>query len=123
MLQNGFSKTSSPFWFFPVSVQPSIGAKPRIPGGLFPVAFYFTSAASSRKYRCGRGRPRPRGSGPVAVLWPFGRERRADTSEQVVLVERLAQITDDPIAQRALSHAVVGVSRDKNGRYGLSRSH
>jgi PAS domain S-box-containing protein len=49
-------------------------------------------------------------------------QRRADTSEQVVLVERLAQITNNPIPQRALPRAVVGVSRDQNSRDDLSRS-
>jgi hypothetical protein len=35
---------------------------------------------------------------------------RADTSEQVILVERLAQVANDPSPQRALPPAVVGVS-------------
>jgi DNA-binding NtrC family response regulator len=46
-----------------------------------------------------------------------------DASNQVILVERLAQVTNDPIHQRALPHTVVGVSRDQSGRDGLSRSH
>src|SRR5215467_14205851 len=50
-------------------------------------------------------------------------KRRTDTGEQVILVEWFAQVTDDPILQRALPHCVVRVSRHQNSRYGLSRSH
>src|SRR5215831_12393897 len=52
-----------------------------------------------------------------------GGERRVDTSEQVVLVEWLAQVTNHPIPQRALPRAVVRVRGDQNGRYALSGRH
>src|SRR6516164_4610259 len=50
-------------------------------------------------------------------------ERRLDASKKVVLVERLDQVTNNPVSQRALSHAVVRVSRNQNGRYGFPQSY
>ncbi len=47
-------------------------------------------------------------------------EGRADADEQVILVEWLAQVADNPISQRARPNAVVRVSRDQNGRNGLA---
>src|SRR6266446_9053353 len=49
-------------------------------------------------------------------------QSRADASEQVVLVKRLAQVTDYPGSQRALPNAVVRIRRDQDGWNGLSGS-
>jgi hypothetical protein len=46
----------------------------------------------------------------------------ADASEQVILIKRLAQITDYPGSQRTLANAVVRIRRDQDGWNGLSGS-
>src|SRR5262249_17567790 len=50
-------------------------------------------------------------------------EAVADGSKKVVLVGRLAQVAQYTIPERALPHAVVRISCNQNGRYGLSQSH
>src|SRR5215469_13651474 len=59
----------------------------------------------------------------VSLSFLSNTERRLDASKKVLLVERLDQVTNNPVSQRALSHAVVRVSRDQNGRDGRPRSH
>src|SRR5205823_10003498 len=49
-------------------------------------------------------------------------QSRADASEQIILLEGLAQVTNDAGSQRALPNAVVRIRRDQDGRNGLSRS-
>src|SRR5215471_9305559 len=63
------------------------------------------------------------GVGDEHSLFRSDIKRRTDTGEQVVLVEWFAQVTDDPILQRALPHCVVRVCRHQNSRYGLSRCY
>src|SRR5215471_13203998 len=63
------------------------------------------------------------GAGDEHSLFRSDIKRRTDTGEQVVLVEWFAQVTDNPIPQRALPHCVVRIGRDQNSRYGLSRCH
>src|SRR5690348_14811216 len=43
-------------------------------------------------------------------------KRRADASEQIILVKRLAQVSDNTGGERALSSAVLRIRRDQNRR-------
>src|SRR5438270_9855073 len=49
-------------------------------------------------------------------------QSRADDSEQIILLEGLAQVTNDAGSQRPLPNAVVGVSGNQDGRNKLSQN-
>jgi len=82
--------------------------------------FWHAAPGFAQMHSAAKARRLPGHSGtgacPPAVSADVGRQRRLDASEQFVLLERLDQIAENPVMQRAVANPVVGVCGDQDGR-------